>query len=121
MTRAVTENICEGCVARALLPAKRRQRRDRSVDLIGRGRRWELRSYGQPTAAVPTWSGQTDSLCCWLEFAGKSARATQPYLASSGTTLSSSFSVQRSTVSEQLTPTRTSVSTRCRSSTPATG
>lgn len=34
------------------------------------------------------------------------------YLASSGTIFNSSFSVHRSTVSEQLTPTRTSVSTR---------
>src|ERR1700733_12712785 len=43
------------------------------------------------------------------------------YFASSGTIFSSSFSVWRSKVSEQLTPTRTSVKTRCRSSTPATG
>src|SRR5258708_29805197 len=46
---------------------------------------------------------------------------TWGYRASSGTIFNSSFSVCRSTVSAQLAPARTSVSTRWRSSTPATG
>src|ERR1700722_5396503 len=70
---------------------------------------------------TPHKSGSIDSFLLVARVRGQECPRHTTYRASSGTTFNSSFSVHRSTVSEQLTPPRTSVSPRYRPSPPATG
>src|SRR5437667_7605613 len=102
-----------GAVAFAAEDAPVFQRKD---SLHQCSREWILRILAQ----VQNRDGRTNADVLHADkIAG--ARATHYSLrASCGTTCSSSFSVQRSTVRDLLTPTWASVSKRCRSSTPAT-
>src|SRR5437763_15404096 len=104
-----------GAVAFAAEDAPVFQRKD---SLHQCSREWILEILAQ----VQNRDGRTSADVLHADkIAGVGARATHYSLrASCGTTCSSSFSVQPSTVIELLTPTWASVSKRCRSSTPAT-
>src|SRR5437764_5537006 len=104
---AVTFAFC--AVAFAAEDAPVFQRKD---SLHQCSREWILRILAQ----VQNRDGRTSADVLPDKIAGVGARATHYSLrASCGTTCSSSFSVQRSTVRELLNPTCASVSKRCRS------
>src|ERR1700677_1940332 len=92
------------CVARALLPAdsNHEQKEEIFSDYVGTA------APGCPGSEAPASGGSDPTAISSLPaLRGRVARAHTNYFASSGTTFRSSLSVHRSTVSEQLTPTRT--------------